>query len=381
MKLKNTLLILFILSLSYTQLKAQGCVAIRHFSCSAGNTLESNLLNEGDFQVGMNYRYFRSFRHFRGTEEEPDRVSSGTEVVNNSNSWDFMVNYGITDRLYSSIIIPMVINTRSSLYEHGREERHTSFSRGLADIRVGLGYWLLDPSSHTNGNIALGAGIKLPTGNYQATDIFYNVGPEGSPEVRPVDQSIQPGDGGFGITLDFQFYQKVAEKIYAYGGGFYLINPRETNGIRTFRETLSPILENESIMSVPDQYSIRAGLSYTISNSFSTSLGATYEGVPVEDIIGGSEGFRRPGNVLAVDPGIAFVRNNFSLNLNVPVAVRRERPQSITDLETQELTGNFRQGDAAFADYLINVGISYKIPGNKNKVEELESSSKVDFNG
>lgn len=381
MKLKNTLLILFILSLSYTQLKAQGCVAIRHFSCSAGNTLESNLLNEGDFQVGMNYRYFRSFRHFRGTEEEPDRVSSGTEVVNNSNSWDFMVNYGITDRLYSSIIIPMVINTRSSLYEHGREERHTSFSRGLADIRVGLGYWLLDPSSHTNGNIALGAGIKLPTGNYQATDIFYNVGPEGSPEVRPVDQSIQPGDGGFGITLDFQFYQKVAEKIYAYGGGFYLINPRETNGIRTFRETLSPILENESIMSVPDQYSIRTGLSYTISNSFSTSLGATYEGVPVEDIIGGSEGFRRPGNVLAVDPGIAFVRNNFSLNLNVPVAVRRERPQSITDLETQELTGNFRQGDAAFADYLINVGISYKIPGNKNKVEELESSSKVDFNG
>ncbi len=381
MKLKNTLLIVFILSLSYTQLKAQGCVAIRHFSSSAGNTLESNLLNEGDFQVGMNYRYFRSFRHFRGTEEEPDRVSSGTEVVNNSNSWDFMVNYGITDRLYSSIIIPMVINTRSSLYEHGREERHTSFSRGLADIRVGLGYWLLDPSSHTNGNIALGAGIKLPTGNYQATDIFYNIGPEGSPEVRPVDQSIQPGDGGFGITLDFQFYQKVAEKLFAYGGGFYLINPRETNGIRTFRETLSPILENESIMSVPDQYSIRAGLNYTISNSFSTSLGATYEGVPVEDIIGGSEGFRRPGNVLAVDPGIAFVMNNFSLNLNVPVAVRRERPQSLTDLETQELTGNFRQGDAAFADYLINVGISYKIPGNKNKIEELESSSKVDFNG
>ena len=53
---------------------SQGCVAIRHFSCSVGNNLENNLLPQVSFQVGVNYRYFKSFRHFRGTEEEPDRV-------------------------------------------------------------------------------------------------------------------------------------------------------------------------------------------------------------------------------------------------------------------------------------------------------------------
>ena len=351
------------------QTKAQGCVAIRHFSSCVGNTLESNLLGPGDIQIGTNYRYFKSFRHFRGAEEEPDRVANGSEVINHSHSWDFFLTYGISNRVYTSITIPTVINTRSSLYEHGREERNTTFSRGLADIRVGVGFWVFDPIEHQNGNLALGLGLKLPTGNYNASDIFYNVGPEGGPQVRPVDQSIQPGDGGFGITVDFQFYQKIAERFFAYGGGFYLINPRETNGTRTFRETLSPILQNEAIMAVPDQFSVRAGASYAISNTISTSLGARYEGVPVKDLIGGNKGFRRPGNVLSVDPGIAFMKNNFALNLNVPFAVRRERPQSVTDKETEELTGNPRNGDAAFADYLINLGISYRFANKKVTVD------------
>lgn len=379
MKLNSALFIAFLSVLFLPQtINAQGCVAIRHFSCSMGNELESNLLGKGDFQVGMNYRYFKSFRHYKGREEEPDRVSNNTEVINYSHSWDFSLNYGLTDRLYAGITIPTVLNERSSLYEHGREERHRTFSRGLADIRLGVGYWLFDPAVHVNGNLALGLGLKLPTGNYNATDVFYNVGPEGSPQVRPVDQSIQPGDGGFGLTADFQFYQAISTNLFVYGGGFYLFNPKETNGIRTFRETLSPILENESIMSVPDQFALRTGLGYSLSQNFSASLGARFEGVPVEDVLGGSEGFRRPGNVLSVDPGISYMKNKFSVNLNVPVAVRRNRPQSVTDLETQIATGEPRNGDAAFADYLINLGISYRIGGGKS-IPEIEPESNLQF--
>ena len=369
---------MLVLTCNPITLNAQGCVAIRHFSSCVGNSLENNLLGKGDLQVGMNYRYFKSFRHFRGTEEEPDRVANNSEVINHSHAWDFFLTYGISDRFYTSITIPTVINARSSLYEHGREERNSSFSRGLADIRAGIGYWLLDPIDNPEGNIAVGLGIKLPTGNYNATDIFYNVGPEGSPEVRPVDQSIQPGDGGFGLTLDFQFYQKVATGLFAYGGGFYLLNPRETNGIRTFRETLSPILENEAIMAVPDQYSVRTGLSYSLSNVISASLGARFDAVPVKDLIGGNEGFRRPGNVLSLEPGIAYIHQNFTLNLNVPLALRRDRPQSVTDRQTEISTGTPRNGDAAFADYLINFGISYRFP--KKKALEIDPSLRDTFN-
>lgn len=370
----QTTLILFLILFNIQLTNAQGCVAIRHFSSCVGNSLENNLLGPGDIQIGSNYRYFKSFRHFRGTEEEVDRVANETEVVNHAHAWDFFITYGITDRLYTSATLPFVINTRSSLYEHGRNERNTTFSRGLTDVRLGVGYWVFNPANNPNGNLALGLGIKLPTGNYNASDIFYNVGPEGSPQVRPVDQSIQPGDGGFGITLDFQLYKKIFTDFYLYAGGFYLINPRETNGTRTFRETLSPILENEAIMAVPDQFSSRLGLSYAISPLFSTSLGARFEGVPVKDLMGGNKGFRRPGNVLSLDPGLAYMANNLSINLNVPIALRRDRPQSVTDLETQMATGNPRNGDAAFADYAINLGITFRLPNKKeNSTPDVQS--------
>ena len=360
-------------------IKAQGCVAIRHFSCGIGNELESNILQKGDVLLGMNYRYFKSFRHFKGTEEEPDRVANNTEVINYAHSWDFILNYGITDRLFASIILPVVLNERSSLYEHGREERNKTFSRGLADVRIGMGYWLFEPGTDQMRNISLGLGLKLPTGNYNASDIFYNVGPEGSPQVRPVDQSIQPGDGGFGFTTNIQFYYSFTPKLSFYGGGFYLFNPKELNGVRTFRETLSPILQNESLMSIPDQFAANAGFGYNFSQGFSASLGARYEGVPVEDIFGGSGGFRRPGNVLSLDPGISFGYQNLFLSLNVPVALRRERPQSVTDRETEIATGNPRNGDAAFADYLINFGISYRIPREKS-VDKLKSGLEYNMN-
>ena len=380
---RTTKLLFFIglnLFLMYPHLAtAQGCVAIRHFSCSLGQELENNLLNKGDIQLGMNYRYFKSFRHFKGTEEEPDRVSNNTEVINYSHSWDFSLNYGLSDRLFAAITLPFVLNERSSLYEHGRQERNMTFSRGIGDIRLGAGYWLLDPVTNLNGNIAVGLGIKLPTGNYNASDIFYNVGPEGSPQVRPVDQSIQPGDGGFGFTADFQFYRSFSDRFFVYGGGFYLFNPRETNGIRTFRETLNPILENEAIMSVTDQFAARSGLGYALSTNFSGSLGLRYEGIPVEDVLGKSGGFRRPGNVLSIDPGISYMKENFSINLNVPVALRRNRPQSVTDRQTEIATGSPRNGDAAFADYLINLGIAYRI-GRSRNIEEIERDNQLYLN-
>ncbi len=346
--------------LFWHSMRGQGCVAIRHFSSCSGAFPQSGLLGEGELMLGVNYRYFKSFRHFRGTEEEPDRVSNGTEVINHSHAWDFTATYGISDRWFATLAIPTVINTRSSLYEHGREERNTTYSRGLADIRWSVGYWLLDPLAQPKGNIAIALGMKLPTGNFNASDIFYNVGVDGRPEVRPVDQSIQPGDGGFGISAEFQYYWEFLPKLFMYGGGFYLSNPREINGTRTFRETLNPLLENEAIMSVPDQYSLRLGFTRVLSEAFTASLGARFDAVPVRDFIGGSGGFRRPGNVLSIDPGITYLRGNFGLTLSVPVAVRRERPQSVTDLETERLTGTPRNGDAAFADYVLNLGLVYR---------------------
>ncbi len=150
-------------------------------------------------------------------------MANGSEVINHNHSFELTLNVGLTKRLFAGLTLPTVINTRSSLYEHGRDERNTTFARGMADARIGLGYWLWDPETHPNGNLAIGLGLKIPIGNYNASDIFYNVGVDGSSEVRPVDQSIQPGDGGFGFTFDFQWYQRLGEGWFAYAGGLLFV--------------------------------------------------------------------------------------------------------------------------------------------------------------
>ncbi len=80
------------------------------------------------------------------------------------------------------------------------------------------------------------------------------------------------------------------------------------------------------------------------------------EGVPAKDLIGGSNGFRRPGYVIAVEPVIAYKIKNTQLYISVPYAVERNRTQSVPDKVRTRITGVYAQGDPAFADYSVNVG-------------------------
>jgi len=349
------------------ELIAQGCVAIRGSSCSSGNSIFSQNvnLNQGQLLAGTGFRYFKSFRHFRGTHEEKERVEMGTEVVNHSSFLDFFANYGITDRMYGFAIIPVTFHKRSSMYEHGGNppnglgERHTTSSSGLGDVRLGLGYWLFDPVEHTKFNYSVSLGVKLPTGKYDYTDTFYNQGEERNEDREVVvDQSIQLGDGGTGITLDVQGYHALSHAFFLNLNLYYLVNPQETNGVLT--------RNGRSEFSVPDQYAARLGAFYnTKLQGFSVYLGGRIEGVPASDLVGGSEGYRRPGYAVSVEPGVNYARNRYNINLSVPVAVARNRTQSYEDKVRTMDTGVYRHGDAAFADYLINFSISYRFGGHK----------------
>lgn len=333
---------------------AQGCVAVRHFSNfsnpSAGNQA---FLQPGEWTLNTDYRYFRSFRHFRGTHEEPERVANNTEVINWQHALDISVSYALTSRLSANVTLPLVYNERSSLYEHAGEGRYTTMASGLADMRVGASYWLLDPYSNPRGNMVVGLGVRLPTGDPAAEDRFYNVGENGISEMRPVDQSIQPGDGGLGFTFELEAGRRITNNVGVFVSGFYLVSPMEMNDTPTNRRV------EEAYMSVADQYRLQGGFTFLISENWSASLGGRYEGVPVKDLVGGSEGFRRPGYIWSAEPGIAYSVNRFSISLNVPVALVRARPQSVPDMQISEDTGARRIGDAAFADYLIDIGLTW----------------------
>lgn len=341
---------------------AQGCVAIRQMGGCSGAS-GSMLLGKHQLQIGTNYRYFRSYKHYRSDTEQKERVEKHTEVINLSHSVDFNVTYGITDRLSATLILPFNFNDRSSLYEHDRVNRYHTQSGGLADIRLSAGYWLLDPKSHHNGNLNIGLGVKAPSGNYQVKDDFH-INTDGTIQEKFVDQSIQLGDGGWGVSLEAQGYWQLNSKLGMYGNAFYLANPRETNGVTSGRKLPAP--DNTPYdMSVPDQFLVRFGTSYAVFQGFQTTLGLRYEGVTVNDLIGGSNGFRRPGIVVGAEPGLSWFFNNIGINVTVPVALYRKRSQSYTDQLSEQITGKQTNGDAAFADYSINAGFVYRFGAKK----------------
>ncbi len=360
--MKKLLLLILVVS-AYAETIAQGCVAIR--GTGAVCTRHEAGVEQQGWQFTPSYRYFKSFRHFVGKEEQHERMENNTEVINWQHTLNLNLQRQFNSRWSLALDVPLLTNKRSSLYEHGGNAagpsaRHNTNSAGVGDIRI-TGYrWLLNPARSTRGNIQAGLGFKLPTGNYKVKDKFYKA--DRTILEGPVDQSIQLGDGGFGVSTEINTYYNFTQKVGVYGNFFYLINPREENGVSTARggtPNQTAIDYKTTTMSVPDQYMLRAGANVTFGQ-LTASAGMRYECVPSSDLFGGDEGFRRPGYVLSVEPGVSYALRRFVAFATVPVAVERNRTQSNADKLRTAATGTYAHGDAAFADYAINIGASFR---------------------
>ena len=361
MKLTKHTIILFALISIYKFSDAQGCVAIRSNggTCTMTGHDEASTAKSDFWTFAMNNRYFKSFRHFVGTAEQKQRVAGGTEVINHVFSTELGLTRQLNSRWSLAFFTPIISNARSSLYEHDNKHRHSTHSFGIGDVRFAAYYWLVDPAKSSKANVQVGLGIKLPTGDYKYQDYFIKT--DSTKVLGPVDQSIQLGDGGTGITLEANAFYNFSKTVSAFVNGFYLSNPREQNGVSTKRggtPTALDILYGTDVMSVPDQYMIRAGASLA-AERFNFSAGMRMECVPAEDLIGGSNGFRRPGYVLSVEPVVAYKVKHTQLYISVPYAVQRDRTQSVPDKLKTKKTGVYSQGDAAFADYTINFGVAF----------------------
>jgi hypothetical protein len=355
--MKQILFILVVLiSLPVAKISAQGCVAIKGTAgvCSRPSDAKG-------WELNLNNRYFKSYKHFVGTEEQKERVEKGSNVINHSYELDITATRTINQRWSLSMTVPIMDFRRTSLYEHDGKTRHATRSFGIGDARFTAYRWMFDPKKSHKGNLQLGLGIKLPTGEYNAQDYFYKK--EDSSILGPVDQSIQPGDGGTGLTFELNTFYNFTHQLGVYGSFFYLVNPKEVNGTSTARgSAVSATAKkyNTDVMSVPDLFMTRAGISYMVKK-FTFSGGVRVEGLPSEDLIGGSRGFRRPGYIVSAEPSVTLVTKKASFNIAVPFALKRNRTQSDSDKRRSVDTKTHVQGDAAFADYLISAGMTFKL--------------------
>jgi hypothetical protein len=308
----------------------------------------------GEWGFSLGWRYQESDRHFVGDEYQEERDELGNQVINHVNLADLTFRYQATKRVELSLGVPILMGTRSqSLRQQGVElERYQTAARGVGDVFFTTHRWMFDPDTHPGRNLQLGVGVKIPTGQNNATDTFRVLsGNAVTNQIRTVDQSIQPGDGGFGILVDFSTFSAVAGgKMSLYAGGAYLATPGEKSNVQTYRTA-----PGEEVMSIADQFLARGGVAFPIPKSANMTFsgGLRVEGVPVRDIIGADAGFRRPGVAVSFEPTInIIVKGKNAATLSVPIAIYRNRFQSVPD------KARGAHGDAAFADYLILAGYS-----------------------
>ena len=332
--------------------RAQGCVAAH----TNQRTLSELVRSEDSFgspfslhnlSVDIGYRVFSSNKYFQGSDE----IARPTAVRNHQNIFDIGVQYRLSPRWSLVADVPVFDGTRNQIYPPSGIFQVS----GLGDTLVGAQAWILRPPAENGGNIAVSAQLKIPTGinNAQGSALL-----GGKVIKATADQSLQPGDGGWGFNLGTQGYKRLWHTASAYGQGSYLFNPEDTNNVPTFRSQ-----PGQGVMSVTDSYLFRAGLTQAIPAipsmrklpAVALSLGIRGEGVPVRDLLGDSNGFRRPGSILSLDPGLLVNFQHDTLSVNGPWALHRNRPPSVPEQQY-----NITNGDAFFADYTVVASLSHR---------------------
>jgi len=340
---------------------AQGCVAIRSNGGFCTAEADHQVDTAANWQLSVNNRYYKSFRHYVGDVYQKQRAVLGNEVINNAYTMDLAIYRNLNPRWSIMLDLPISANARSQTYsEYGSYHRFSTHAFGAGDVRFAVYRWLLDPLKMPKGNLQIGLGLKFATGDDNVQDYFKTS--DSTKTYGPVDQSIQLGDGGTGLTLELNGYYNFSHRVGVYGNFFYLSNPRDQNGVSNAHgatPSATSVANGSNIMSVPDQYLVRAGVSLQFAR-LNVSAGFRDDCLPVHDLIGASDGFRRPGYIISGEPGVTYVFNKVSLYAYVPIAIVRDRTQSVPDKITTQLTGVYTHGDAAFANCVVNIGANIR---------------------
>ncbi len=345
--MKKLLLTSFTLLLAFYSW-AQGCVAIRNVAGVSPNLLFENIQPNDKLIFSVTNRYFEASSTYKG-----DKFITDTLVTNKIYTLNISAVRLLNNGWSVGLSVPISANSRNNGADHmgpGTLPRHTTHAFGIGDVRLTVYKWLLDPLVNQKGNIQAALGLKLPTGDFRCQDYFYRK--QDSTVLAPVDQAIQLGDGGTGITAELSAFYSFTRRINGFFNGYYLVNPREQNGVSNLKGR-SPgpaqIKNNTTVMSVPDQYTVRVGANYQF-RKMALTAGLRYEKVPENDLVGGNKGFRRAAAISSIESALTYQMKNTLAFVNIGIPFRRNIKQNAQN----DLT------PAGFADCIFSLGVQFK---------------------
>jgi hypothetical protein len=317
---------------------AQGCEPIRFTTpVNLGGVGQAYAQSGREWQLGLAYRRLASDEFFVGTEEDPSKGPGGQSPEFRIHTFVADVGYAFNDQFRLRLAVPFSTGQVAAYSPTGaRTEQNAT---GIGDVSLMGEGWLFKPRTHERGNIGFGLGFKAPTGSHKIkTEVPTSTG---TADVI-ADQTIQPGDGGWGILLESQGFHQITERSNAYAYGFYMVSPKAESDVKRAGVPWS----------VPDVYSARLGASYDVQQDWglALSLGGRFDGIPVHDLLGGGDEttVKRSAQILYADPGLSFARGKSTFTLSVPYRLWVNREKS--ELE-QSTPGAVNGG--GFAKFLV----------------------------
>jgi hypothetical protein len=328
---------------------AQGCILLRQTSPLFGTTSQQQEV--GAWTLTFTGRSSTADIHYNGTVRQRHRETEQTYVVNRQNSFTATLTYQLSPRISLNAGVPYIEASWGipSPRSGGPAARANENAHGLGDITTLARVALFNPmTTLRTWNLQLGGGVKFPTGNNRATDVF----PDGNGDnnlERYVDISVHPGDGGWGFIIDLTGYKSMG-RVTAFGSGTWLANPRDTGTASRGNIVTNQAVSN--INTVSDQFVFRAGTVVRITDNIAASIAWRMEGVPRYDMFGASHGFRRPGVEMYWEPGITIGTGRHSVSFNLPVGYYFNRFRN-------PYTGN--PGDSTFPEYVTIATYSMRL--------------------
>lgn len=329
----------------------------------------------GTLSVGYRNAYANQFflNAHRNTQltqaEQPTRLW---------NTLDLTGTYQLTKRVNLQATVPLQWNQATFLVPTegpaggplGDAFRQRLSTAGVGDILLVERTWLFNPDNVKRGNVLLGLGLKLPTGNYRGNNRWTGGAP-GLWNNKASPQTILIGDGGVDILAEILAYRIVkypVRRTNLFAVASYIVTPRGTNGVpsQNFLDgppiSTSLLTQNSLVNSVPDSYSLRAGAiipspfkDNKYLKPFSGLIAYRWDGSPQRDFIGNSNGFRQPGFFMAVELGLFYQNKRHLLQATTPISFLRYASFN----SGGELQGSPAPRTTAFSPASVNVRYTY----------------------
>ncbi|MBI5450057.1 MAG: transporter [Gammaproteobacteria bacterium] len=282
-----TLIITAGLGLAATQQAHATCGSA---NCSLVTGAQESLPAAGQGNIDLSYRYIRMDKKLHGDntvnqvltpginfETGAIEADSHSELRTNNELVQLDVSYGLSDRLSTDIVLPLINNRRHEhIHMDTGDFSNVDGSSGLGDVRVNFRYAV---SQSLKQLLIAGAGVKAPTGDYKLrnSDGVIN------------EPTIMPGTGSWdGQVSAFYSYQIRPHEFSLFTSGSYQLNSENDLNYR-FGNTLL----------------LNAGLNYRIDPTLLGSLQLNLRTTD-HDAFNGSAVPNTGGSFVYLTPGLSL---------------------------------------------------------------------------